>query len=86
MQLQAESITNANAAQVVAQGRAAIASGDLVVDFSRVVRCDTSAVACVLEWLRAARAVGRPLQLVALPKDLVSLARLYNVEAIVAGR
>jgi phospholipid transport system transporter-binding protein len=84
VKLQTDSITNANAARIAAEGRAAIAGGDALIDFSQVVRCDTAAVACVLDWLRAAKAAGRRLELVALPVDLLSLARLYNVEALVA--
>lgn len=86
MKLQTDAITNANAAEVVAQGRAAMAAGDFTIDFSAIVRCDTAAVACVLDWLRGARAAGRRLELVALPEDLLSLARLYNVEALITTR
>jgi phospholipid transport system transporter-binding protein len=86
MKLATEAITNANAAQIVEQGRAAMAGGDFVIDFSAVVRCDTSAVACVLDWLRGAHAARRRLELVALPEDLLSLARLYNVEALITSR
>jgi len=84
MKMPADSVTNANAPAIVAAGRAAIAAGDVVMDFSGVVRCDTAAVACVLEWLRCARARGSKLELVAVPKDLLSLARLYGVEALIA--
>ncbi len=83
MRLSTDRITNANAAGIVAEGLDAIRGGDFVIDFSGVVRCDTAAVACVLAWLRGAQAAGRRLGLVALPKDLVSLARLYNVEALI---
>jgi len=84
MKLPTDTITNANAAHIVAQGEAAIRAGDLEIDFSGVVRCDTAAVACVLAWMRVAQAGGRKLVLRALPKDLVSLAKLYNVEALIA--
>lgn len=83
MKLQSDSITNQNAARVVAAGQAAIGNGDLVIDFSAVVRCDTAAVACVLAWMRTARAGGKKLQLVAVPRDLLSLAKLYGVESLI---
>ena len=83
MKLASDSITNQNASGIVAAGQAAIRGGDLVIDFSAVVRCDTAAVACVLAWMRVARAAGSRLQFVALPADLVSLARLYGVEALI---
>jgi phospholipid transport system transporter-binding protein len=85
VKIASESITNQNAARIVAEGKAAIGAGDLLVDFSAVTRCDTSAVACVLAWLRIAQAGGKRLQLVSLPKDLLSLAKLYGVEQLVAG-
>ncbi len=85
MKLQTASITNANAPEVVAAGRAAMQGGDWVVDFTSVVHCDTSAVACILAWLRFARASGGKLQLLGLPADLLSLAKLYGVEALIAA-
>jgi len=84
MKLTADSITNLNAAVLREQGAAAIRSGDARIDFSAVRRCDTAAVACVLAWLRDARAAGRPLELVCLPDDLVSLAKLYGVDQLIA--
>lgn len=86
MKLQTASITNANAARVAAEVRAAILAGDAVVDFSGVTRCDTAAVACILDWLRTARGAGRDLRLVALPVDLHSLAGLYNVAGLLEER
>jgi len=85
MKIPTESITNRNAMQVVEAGQAAILAGDRVIDFSGVLRCDTSAVACVLAWMRLAHSNGGKLELVALPKDLRSLAKLYGVEALIDG-
>jgi phospholipid transport system transporter-binding protein len=85
MRIDAQAITNLNAAQVAGRISAAIRAGDYRVDFTGVVRCDTAAVACVLAWLRLARAAGRHLELHAVPDDLMSLARLYGVEALVAA-
>jgi phospholipid transport system transporter-binding protein len=86
MRLNTDSITIANAAHIVAAGQAAMRAGDFTIDFSEVVRCDTSAVACVLDWLRFAQADGRKIQFIALPKDLLSLAKLYNVEGFIEAR
>lgn len=85
MKLAYASITNLNAAQVLREGAAAIGTGDSRIDFSAVQRCDSSAVACVLAWLRDAQAAGRRLELVALPRDLLSLAKLYGVEALLVA-
>ena len=85
MKLPSGSITNRNAGAVLAAGAAAIRGGDCTMDFSDVQRCDTAALACVLAWMRLAQAGGRHLHLVAVPGDLLSLARLCGVEALVAG-
>jgi len=85
VKLDTDSITNQNAALIVEAGQAAIGGGDLVIDFSAVVRCDTAAVACVLAWIRLAQSSGKKLVLVALPKDLLSLAKLYGVETLIGG-
>jgi phospholipid transport system transporter-binding protein len=85
VKLEVDAITVSNAMSVRQAGRAAMQGGDRVIDFSRVARCDTSAVACVIAWLRAAHAQGSRLELVSVPKDLRSLARLYGVEALITG-
>ncbi len=85
MRIDADAVTNRNAARVVAAGVAAIRAGDPVMDFSAVRRCDSSAVAVVLAWARAARAAGRSLRLEGVPDDLRSLAHLYGLDAVVGG-
>jgi len=85
MKLRFASITNANAVQVMNDVTAAIRAGDASIDLEAVHSCDTAAVACVLAWLRAARAAGRELELVALPPALLSLAQLYGVAALVSA-
>ncbi len=69
----------ANAAEVAALGRAAIERGDVEFDLSGVARCDSSAVAVLLEWQRVARARGLMLTVTGLPAGLVSLAGVYGV-------
>lgn len=79
MKIGIDTISNQNAMQVVEAGQSAILAGDCVIDFSGVRRCDTAAVACVLAWMRTAHAHGRKLQLLAVPAELQSLAKLYGV-------
>jgi phospholipid transport system transporter-binding protein len=83
MQIQADAITNVNAAQVAGRVAAAIRAGDRRVDFTGVVRCDTAAIACVLAWMRIAHAAGGRLELIAVPPDLMSMAKLYGVAELV---
>ena len=56
-----------------------LASEDLRVDFSRVEAVDSAAVSMLLGWARAAQRCQRELQVLNLPDDLLSLARLYGV-------
>jgi phospholipid transport system transporter-binding protein len=79
VRLDVDDIGMANAAEVAALGRAAIERGDTEFDLSGVARCDSSAVAVLLEWQRAARARGAELKVSSLPAGLVSLAKVYGV-------
>lgn len=85
MKIGTNTISNQNAMQVVEAGQRAILAGDCVIDLSGVLRCDTAAIACILAWMRTAHANGRKLQLVAVPNDLQSLAKLYGVHALING-
>ncbi|HEX7157188.1 MAG TPA: STAS domain-containing protein [Burkholderiaceae bacterium] len=85
MKVDATSITNANARVLLQQGLAAIGAGDAAIDMSAVVACDSSAVALVLAWQRAARDSGVKLALTGVPKDLLSLAALYGVEVLLGA-
>jgi phospholipid transport system transporter-binding protein len=79
VRIEVDDIGMANAAEVAALGRAAIERGDVEFDLSGVARCDSSAVAVLLEWQRAARARGLTLNVTGLPAGLVSLAGVYGV-------
>lgn len=85
MKIDERRITNANAVRLLEQGRAAIASGDLVVDLGAVTGSDSSAVALLLAWQREARATGKRLELKSVPANITSLAALYGVEALING-
>ena len=79
MRIEVDDIGMANAAEVAALGRAAIDRGDVDFDLSGVARCDSSAVAVLLEWQRAARERGLVLTVSGLPAGLTSLAGVYGV-------
>ena len=70
-----------NAKAALAQGIAAIKAGQTVFDLGSIKTADSSAVAVLLEWKRAARKAGVPLSYVNLPASLQSLAALYGVDA-----
>jgi phospholipid transport system transporter-binding protein len=82
MKIEATDIGMANAAEIAALGLAAIERGDGRFDLSAVVRCDSSAVAVLLEWQRAARVRGLTLDVVAAPPAIASLAEVYGVASL----
>ncbi len=76
-----ETLTVINAKAALDQGIAAIKAGQTVFDFGTVKTADSSAVAVLLAWKRAARKAGVALSYVNLPAGLQSLAALYGVDA-----
>lgn len=76
-----ETLTVINAKAALDQGLAAIQAGQTVFDLGTVKTADSSAVAVLLAWKRAARKAGVALSYVNLPASLQSLAALYGVDA-----
>jgi len=60
----------------------ALPAGNLVFDFGGVTRVDSSALALLLAWLRRSKACGSAVELRAPPESLLTLARLYSVDAL----
>ena len=82
MRLDTTDIGMNSAAAIAAAGIEAIRGGDTAFDLSSVRTCDSSAVAVVLEWQRAAKARGLALKVSGAPAGLVSLATVYGVEEL----
>lgn len=66
-------------AAAYATGLDAIAKGQREIDLGKVTAVDSTAVAALVGWQRAARSHGRELAFVNMPANLDSLARLYGV-------
>jgi len=81
----AASLTVDNASQTLAAGLQAIAAGQVSIDLSAVATVDSSAVATLLAWQRAAKSRGVTLQLGTLPANLQSLADLYGASALLGA-
>jgi len=75
-----DSLTVVNAKAALGQGFAAIKAGQTVFDLGTVQAADSSAVAVLLAWKRAARKAGAALAYINLPASLQSLAALYGVD------
>ncbi len=52
---------------------------ELLIDFTKVEAVDSAAVSLLLTWLRDAREKKITLRFSNVPKNLISLARLYGV-------
>jgi phospholipid transport system transporter-binding protein len=83
VKIDAASISNENAAALLAAGIDAIRAGDAQFDLSAVRQVDSSAVALLLAWQREAQARGARLTLTGLPAALGSLATLYGVDELI---
>lgn len=68
------------AAGLLKQGEEAVAGGANSVDLAAVAECDSSLLACILAWRRAAAARGAALALKNAPASLARIAHLYGVE------
>ncbi len=75
--------TLANAAQLIEESRALVASVR-TVDFGEVTELDSSLLAVLIAWMRDAKAQGRALSFSRLPQDLRTLAQLYGVAQLLA--
>ena len=72
-----------NAVSVKGQGLQALAQGETVFDLSQVQDVDSSALAVMLAWKRAAQQAGAALTLQGQDGNLGALAELYGVEALI---
>jgi len=55
----------------------------LTIDFAGITGVDSSAVALLLEWRREAQRLGKKLEFVNLPPNLLALATLYGVAELI---
>lgn len=79
------SLTVASAKSALADGLARIDAGATAVDCAALTQFDSSALAVLLAWQRAAKARGATLDILNLPQKLASLARAYGVDALIDG-
>jgi phospholipid transport system transporter-binding protein len=76
------SLTFDNAKAVLQAGLQAISDGQVSIDFAGVTTVDSSAVATLLAWRRAAAARSTPITFENMPENLRSLVALYDVSAL----
>lgn len=79
-------LTITNATGIYTQGMQALTVGNWQIDCSKLESVDSSAVALLLAWLRAAQAKNCQLSVSGLSKSLLSLASLYGVEEMLPAQ
>jgi len=73
------SMTTDNAAALLAEGVASVGQGKTRFDLSAVTEIDSSGLAVLFGWQRAAQAQGKAITVVNPPQTLRSLADVYGV-------
>ena len=68
-----------NARRLLEAGRDALLAGEQVIDLGQVVEADSSALAVMLGWMRAASLLRSTVKFANIPAGVRSLAELYGV-------
>ncbi|HEY4802400.1 MAG TPA: STAS domain-containing protein [Paraburkholderia sp.] len=79
-------LTHESAKAALSAGVAQIAAGATAVDCAALTQFDSSALAVLIAWQRAARERGTALAVLNLPPALASLARAYGVDMLLHER
>src|ERR1700744_2363180 len=79
-------LTPASANAALAAGLQRIAAGATGVDCAPLAQFDSSALAVLIAWQRAAQAAGAGVEIVTLPAGLASLPHVYGVDTIISAR
>lgn len=82
----AASLTHESAKAALEAGLSRIAAGATEVDCAPLRQFDSSALAVLLAWQRAASSRGGALAVVSLPTGLASLAQAYGVDTLLTFR
>lgn len=75
-------MTHDTARALLEAGAAALKPGDTVFDLTAVVEVDSSCLAVIFGWQRAALGTGSSVRIAHPPANLVSLADLYGVSEL----
>jgi len=68
-----------SATHLVSEGIAALSKGEALFDLADVTEVDSSGLAVIFGWQRAADAAGKTLRIANPPQSLISLAAVYGV-------
>lgn len=84
MSFAVSSLNFSNAREVLKEGLEAIARGEHECDLGNLVQVDSTSVAVLLAWQRAALENRSSLRFLRTPASLVSLATLYGVDGLLS--
>lgn len=56
---------------------------DITVDFSAIKKCDSAALALIIEWIKHAKMQQKKLTLISFPSRLASLARAAHIDQLI---
>lgn len=80
-------LTFSTAAALMPLGVTSITKGQVTsIDLAAVTGADSAGLALLIEWLSVAKAEGQSLHYENVPAQLQQLAKLSDVEALLAGR
>lgn len=79
-------LTHASAKSALVAGLTSISNGATGVDCAALAEFDSSALAVLLAWQRAAQARGGAFDIVNVPEGLASLAGVYGVDTLLTAR
>jgi phospholipid transport system transporter-binding protein len=82
----AASLTHESANAALDAGLSRISAGATEVDCAPLMQFDSSALAVLLAWQRAATARGHAFGIVNIPSGLASLAQAYGVDTLLTFR
>ena len=80
----ADEVLFPQAAKLLARGLKAIEMGETEIDLSQATTCDSSLLACILAWRRAAERAGNTLKIRHPPTNLLRLAELYRIHRFIS--
>jgi len=75
-------MTLTNAAVLLEEGGKALESPETLFDLAAVTDVDSSCIAVIFGWLREAQRQEKTLSIINPPKDLLSLAAVYDVSEL----
>lgn len=81
----AQELSLQNAVNSVEAGLAAIAQGQIDFDLSALTVVDSSAVAVMLEWQRAAKRLDKVITFHGVPANVSSLIELYGLSDLLTS-